>query len=726
VSVARWAGARSRVPIVQVVLGLALGLLIVTPASARSLTGGPRADRLVGTAGHDVLAGRGGNDRLDGRGGADRLSGGPGADVIVADGRDTVDGGPGDDRVTLSARGAARFTVRCGGGHDRLTLRLSGTARAATLRKRAHGCEQVVVRRAPRSTTAPPRAVAPATSVFPQASTSRLPRLPVADFTVSPLPAVRTHVTTFAATATCSVEPCTYVWLHGDASSTDELGTGPVARFTYTGPTGGRTVTLVVTDGWDREASSTQSFDLVEPSPTPSPSPTPTATPTPTASPSPTPAPTPSPSPTATPAPTPSPSPTATPAPTPSAPIADFVVSPDPAARTEATTFTSTGSCPDWPCTYLWLHGDASSTDELGSGPVASFTYTGPTGVRTVTLVVTDDSGREALRTQSFDLVEPSPTPTPSPSATPTPTPTPTATPAPTSSPTPSPTPTPTPVSTPSSSGSGCPLPAFPDATCTGVPAGTQLTAYTGPSTITTPNTVIDGRTLGCIRVRVPGVVIRNSRISCANPAPDVVSSADGDYSGTPLLVEDSEIDCQNQGGTAVGDTNITVERVNIHGCENGFDVDANVDIEDSYIHDLYNSAESHTDGIQFGAGHYDANHGLVTGTLNITILHNTILSMAAGSPTPDGNAADYTTSAIISGPRNDTNVLIQDNLLAGGAYTLYCENGSTGINYRVIGNHFSTRFKPTVGYYGPATECSDDTQSGNVYAESGKPLTLG
>jgi hypothetical protein len=236
---------------------------------------------------------------------------------------------------------------------------------------------------------------------------------------------------------------------------------------------------------------------------------------------------------------------------------------------------------------------------------------------------------------------------------------------------------------------------------------------------------VIDGQTLGCVQVTVPGVVIRNSRISCANATPDVVSSPDGRYAGAPLVIEDSEIDCQNGPGTAVGDTNITALRLNIHGCENGFDIDANIDIEDSYIHDLYNSAASHTDGIQFGAGHFDAGHQLIAGALNITIRHDTIFSMAAGATTPDSDAGDYTTSAIISGPRNDTNVLIQDNLLAGGAYTLYCENGSTGVNYRVIGNHFSTRFKSTVGYYGPATECGDDTQSGNVYHESGKPLRL-
>ena len=66
------------------------------------------------------------------------------------------------------------------------------------------------------------------------------------------------------------------------------------------------------------------------------------------------------------------------------------------------------------------------------------------------------------------------------------------------------------------------------------------------------------------------------------------------------------------------------------------------------------------------------------------------------------------------------------DNLLAGGAFTLYCEQSATGNNYRVMDNHFSTRFKSSVGFYGSSTDCSDETQSGNVIQETGLPLKLG
>ena len=46
-------------------------------------------------------------------------------------------------------------------------------------------------------------------------------------------------------------------------------------------------------------------------------------------------------------------------------------------------------------------------------------------------------------------------------------------------------------------------------------------------------------------------------------------------FSGTPLLLEDSEVDCRDPGGTAIVDSNITVRRVNIHGCENGFNIES-------------------------------------------------------------------------------------------------------------------------------------------------------
>jgi Fibronectin type III domain len=259
-------------------------------------------------------------------------------------------------------------------------------------------------------------------------------------------------------------------------------------------------------------------------------------------------------------------------------------------------------------------------------------------------------------------------------------------------------------VTTPPSAPSGCALPSYPDASCTGVPPGTQLTVVNGDMTITTPNTVIDGMDIrGSVIVDAPGVVIRRSKITSSDFI--AVGSFGGAYTGTGLVIEDSEISCNNWRRTAIGDTNFTARRVNIHGCENGFDLDGPALIEDSYIHDLYNDDIAHTDGAQLT----DVAH-------DITFRHNRIYSN-------DG------TSAIISPDVHAgvaRNILIEDNLLAGGAYTLYCPQNGPGVNYRVIDNHFSTVFYPTVGAFAPWTDCGDEAQvTGNVFQETGLPVPL-
>jgi hypothetical protein len=238
------------------------------------------------------------------------------------------------------------------------------------------------------------------------------------------------------------------------------------------------------------------------------------------------------------------------------------------------------------------------------------------------------------------------------------------------------------------------------------VPAGTSLTVHNGDWTITAANTVIDAQDIrGCVEVDAPGVVIKRSKIS----ADCFYVIYSHQTSGTPLTVQDSEIDCQNHNGTAVGDLNITVLRSNIHGCENGFDVDGNLTVQDSYIHDLTQTgADPHTDGIQITPVGHD-----------IHIVHNTIYAFTNGV---DG------TSAIIEPDADLTNVWIQDNLVAGGAYTIYCRanDKSYPSSWHMLNNHFSTIEHATVGAYGPMTDClGEPNVSGNVYHETGDLVQL-
>jgi hypothetical protein len=238
----------------------------------------------------------------------------------------------------------------------------------------------------------------------------------------------------------------------------------------------------------------------------------------------------------------------------------------------------------------------------------------------------------------------------------------------------------------------------FPNALNTGVPPGTTLEPYNGNLTVNTPGAVING----CVTVNAANVTIQRSKVVCSGPS--------AIWSGsTGLLVEDTEVDCNDAAGrTAITPQGYTARRVNAHSCENIFWASRNVLIEDSYIHDpipCCTAAQPHTDSIQIPAG-----------GSNITIDHNTVYGGYI-SQSNFGNAA-------ITGHRLPlTDITINNNLLAGGGYTVYCPQG-VGSNYRITNNRFSRIFVFTVGGFGPWVDCTDEPgASGNVYHESGRPL---
>jgi hypothetical protein len=233
----------------------------------------------------------------------------------------------------------------------------------------------------------------------------------------------------------------------------------------------------------------------------------------------------------------------------------------------------------------------------------------------------------------------------------------------------------------------------LPDASNTGVPAGTKLTVVPDRVTVTIAGTVIDGKDIrGCVDVKAPRVTIRRSKISCTD------FYAIASIGGGGLTVEDSEIDCKNTNNTGLGSYGLTARRLNIHNCENGFDIDNTITVTDSYIHDLFEGSSGHADGIQLAGG------------AHITISHNTIFN-------PGG------TSAIISNPSANSDVTVTSNLMAGGAYTLYCPRDSSS-GYRVIDNRFSPMFSAKSGAYGPWTDCEKVAEvHGNVWDNNLQPL---
>jgi hypothetical protein len=374
-------------------------------------------------------------------------------------------------------------------------------------------------------------------------------------------------------------------------------------------------------------------------------------------------------------------------------PLANFSVSPAPAIRNRPTTFTSTGSCPDVPCAYKWFHWDATNgpSGEIETGATqpnteAEFTYTGPAGTRGVMLRVTDAHGNMSETPKTFQLVDPQaalvacndgvdndgdrkvdyPSDPGCSGATDT-----------------------SETDPPPSTG-------FPDASNTGVPAGITLSP-SGGMTISTAGTVVDARDIsGPVVVNAPNVTIRNSRIRAT-------SYWAIDNNSTGLLIQDSEIDGLRLSNTCIGSSNLIVRRVNIHGCENGFNVNpGNMTVEDSYIHDLTTGNGAHTDGAQFGRGAHD-----------ITFRHNTIDPVSPGGGTA--------TSCIIMwddvDPQN-TRVWIENNRLlgAGAAWTMYGPR-LPATDIHVTNNRWE---RGVFGYYNGITSIEF---VGNVDDIFGKPI---
>jgi hypothetical protein len=253
--------------------------------------------------------------------------------------------------------------------------------------------------------------------------------------------------------------------------------------------------------------------------------------------------------------------------------------------------------------------------------------------------------------------------------------------------------------------------PAFPDATTTGVPPGTSLAPLVGDQTITTAGTVIEDKLITgsvIVNASATGTIIRRCRIQSS-----------GFYviynyatTGTPLLVEDCELDGLETNNTAIADSNFTARRCNIHSAENGASLLSDVTIEDCYIHDLFNGGEAHADGIQIA----DAGD-------SITINHNRIYCV--DSALALGTSAIIMPSVAAGGA---SNVAVTNNLFAGGAYTLYGVQNGPGTNLTITGNRFTTQFASLCGAFGPWTDCTDEqTVSDNRWYDgpnSGQLLT--
>ncbi|MGV8849597.1 MAG: DUF4082 domain-containing protein [Propionibacteriaceae bacterium] len=252
----------------------------------------------------------------------------------------------------------------------------------------------------------------------------------------------------------------------------------------------------------------------------------------------------------------------------------------------------------------------------------------------------------------------------------------------------------------------------YPDATNTGVPAGTAMLRV--PQDIKSgPGWVWDSRgwlqassgavvknviVSGTINMAGSNVTVTNTRVLVAGESWGI-----GLQHATNAVISNSEI------GIAGGSPRLMVGIKDIYGDSTGTQVLRNEVVNtstgiqvyegliaDNYVHDMGYQSGDHINGTTSNGS-----------TTMMTIRHNTILNQI-GQTDAISLFQDFGIEA---------NRLITDNLVAGGGYTIYGGDnqrfGKTS-NIMITNNRFSNVFFPNGGSYGPIA-AFDATGSGNV-----------
>ena len=182
------------------------------------------------------------------------------------------------------------------------------------------------------------------------------------------------------------------------------------------------------------------------------------------------------------------------------------------------------------------------------------------------------------------------------------------------------------------------------------------------------------------------------------------------------VTVEDSTIEGTNTGSGRLMDGikdvygNVTGSRIlnnNILKASTGVQIYQGL-IQGNYIHHLGMVSTDHVNGLTTNGD-----------TRPLVIRHNTIFD-SYGQTDAIGLFQDFGVVA---------NVTIDDNLLAGGGYTIYGGQGSKGQPSHIVitKNRISTRFFRQGGQWGPAayfsTRAAGDVWAGNVWDGTGRRI---
>lgn len=263
------------------------------------------------------------------------------------------------------------------------------------------------------------------------------------------------------------------------------------------------------------------------------------------------------------------------------------------------------------------------------------------------------------------------------------------------------------------------PLTAQPDATNTGVPVGETLTTISGDYHTKKDGEVVANKNItGRLYIDHANVIVKCTQV----------------LRMTTVLKTGAKLWNVNLGdrkgsgeGSAIKTSNYTLRRANVVGTLDGLKIDGNVDVQDSFIHNMFYQKDStqpggysHNDGMQMGKGS------------NVLVKHNTFYmwSFKAGQvpevndgKTPYGDGAGYMTSAILIKGQNCaydiSNVTIEDNLFRGrAAKYIYVLCRTSGV--KIINNKWGreSRDYPLLIAKDPKYPA---TITGNTYFDNGQ-----
>jgi Right handed beta helix region len=266
----------------------------------------------------------------------------------------------------------------------------------------------------------------------------------------------------------------------------------------------------------------------------------------------------------------------------------------------------------------------------------------------------------------------------------------------------------------------------YPDATNTGVPAGTilksvpsQLTSGPGWSyNAAAKNVVVTGAGTVLSGLSIPG----NLTINASNVTVENVSVVDngGDFGvslthTTGVTIENSTISGLNattgRVGSAIDDvygdsTGMVIKDNNIFDFRTAIQVSTGL-VEGNYIHDPGYISGDHTNGFYVNGG-----------TEPLTIQDNTIFNSQGQTDAINLDAGSAGVPV--------ANKTVENNFLAGGGYTIYGGDALANPTSNIVikGNRFGQLYYRTSGQYGPGAyfnaAATGNVWSGNTWDTTG------